>query len=488
MALRNGPLLSKMKEPLFLEPLFPDRSSGENLAVQLARRLRDAIERRELAPGMRLLGTRQLASRLGLGRNTVALAFEELTAQGYLEARAGAGTFVASIGLKQRARRPRQTWPQPARARRAASLRSYFGVARGSGPLRPGVPDLAGFPHATWMRCAREALGILRQEVDYGASAGLRILQEAIAMHVRQFRGVTTQPEHVIVLEGAQAAMHLAAFVLAEPGDRIAVEDPCYALARAAFEAYGLRVAAVRVDARGMDVERLPHDAKLAFVTPTHQFPLGGLLPVARRNALLAWAKRWNAYILEDDYDSEFTSKTRPLPALQSLDRDERVLYIGSFSKTLAPAVRLGYLIVPPHLAGAFRVARASTSLGVSPQLQSTAAFFITHGHFARHIRRMNVLYERRRAILTGTLRARLHRAFCIGPTSTGLHVAVTGARGFADTRLTSASDPDRYVALSELCIERRDCSGILLGFANGDDSAIERAAIRVAGLLNSRV
>ena len=376
-----------MKEPVFLEPLFPDRSSGENLAVQLARRLRDAIERRELAPGTRLLGTRQLASRLGLGRNTVALAFEELTAQGYLEARAGAGTFVASIGLKQRARRSRQTWPQPARARRAASLRSYFGVARGSGPLRPGVPDLAAFPHATWMRCARKALGILRQEVDYGASAGLRILQEAIATHVRQFRGVTTQPEHVIVLEGAQAAMHLAAFVLAEPGDRIAIEDPCYALARAAFEAYGLRVAAVRVDARGLDVERLPHDAKLAFVTPTHQFPLGGLLPVARRIALLAWAKRSNAYILEDDYDSEFTSKTRPLPALQSLDRDERVLYIGSFSKTLAPAVRLGYLIVPPHLAARLpRRAREHEPRGLAASA--------SHGRLLHHPRPLRASYS----------------------------------------------------------------------------------------------
>ena len=477
-----------MKEPLSLETLFPDRSCGENLAVQLARRLREAIEGRELTTGTRLLGTRQLANRLGLGRNTVALAFEELAAQGYLETRAGAGTFVATIGVTQRAQRTRQTWPQPARARRAASLRSYFSVARGSGPLRPGVPDLASFPQAAWTRCARKALDIYRQEADYGASAGFRILQEAIATHVRQFRGVATQPEHVIVLEGAQAAMHLAALVLTEPGERVAIEDPCYALARAAFEAHGLQLAGVRVDTDGIDVERLPDDAKLAFVTPTHQFPLGGLLPIARRVNLLAWAKRGNAYILEDDYDSEFTAKTRPLPALQSLDRDERVLYIGSFSKTLAPAVRLGYLIAPPHLAGAFRAARASTSLGISPQLQATAAFFIAQGHFARHIRRMNALYERRRALLLGTLRAHLRSPFRLGPSSTGLHVAVTGPRGFMDTELTAANDPDRYVALSQLCVERRDCSGLLLGFANGNDSTIERTAVRVAGLLNSRL
>ena len=192
--------------------------------------------------------------------------------------------------------------------------------------------------------------------------------------------------------------MHLAAFVLAEPGDRIAIEDPCYALARAAFEAYGLRVAAVRVDARGLDVERLPHDAKLAFVTPTHQFPLGGLLPVARRIALLAWAKRSNAYILEDDYDSEFTSKTRPLPALQSLDRDERILYIGSFSKTLAPAVRLGYLIVPPHLAARLpRRAREHEPRGLAASA--------SHGRLLHHPRPLRAPYSANERALRAALR-----------------------------------------------------------------------------------
>ncbi|HEX3368173.1 MAG TPA: PLP-dependent aminotransferase family protein [Candidatus Cybelea sp.] len=475
-----------MKEPLYLEPLFPERSSGENLAVQLARRLRDAVESRELAAGTKLLGSRQLAKRLGLARNTVALAYEELTAQGYFETRVGAGTFVAAIGAGARAARLPQTSPRPARASRAASLRSHFGVARGSGALRPGVPDLSSFPHAAWTRSARRALDVYRRDLDYGASAGLRALQEAIATHVRLFRGVATQPEHVIVLEGAQAALHLAALVLAAPGDRVVLEDPCYVLARAAFEAYGLQTHGVAVDAAGIDVDRLPHEAKLVFVTPTHQFPLGGALPVARRLALLAWAKRCNAYILEDDYDSEFTSKTRPLPALQSLDREERVLYIGSFSKTLAPAIRLGYLILPPHLASAFRAARASTSLGVSLQLQATAADFIARGDFARHIRRMNAIYERRRALLAGTLRANLRSAFRIGPISTGLHVAVIGARGFADAHLATLRGADRYVALSALCVQRRDCSGALLGFANGSDAEIESGALRLAALANS--
>jgi GntR family transcriptional regulator/MocR family aminotransferase len=313
----------------------------------------------------------------------------------------------------------------------------------------------------------------------------MRALREAIVTHVRQFRGVTALPEQVVVVEGAQAALHLAATVLASPGDDIVVEDPCYALARAAFEIQGLRLRAVRVDSQGLDSSRLPNDARLAFVTPTHQFPLGGALPVARRQELLAWARRADAYIVEDDYDSEFTSKTRPLPSLQSLDRDERVLYVGSFSKTLAPSIRLGYLIVPAHLAPAFRAARASTSLGVSLHLQETAARFIEHGYFARHVRRMNAVYERRRAILVETLSSLLHPPFRLGPTQTGLHVALMGDHGFDDVRHSAGTSGDRLVPLSQLCIERRDCRGFVLGFANGSDRAIELRARSLAETIN---
>jgi GntR family transcriptional regulator/MocR family aminotransferase len=264
----------------------------------------------------------------------------------------------------------------------------------------------------------------------------------------------------------------------------VVVEDPCYALARAAFELHGLKPHPVRVDVLGIDPGRLPRKAHFAFVTPTHQFPLGGTLPAARRLELLSWAEEANAYILEDDYDSEFTAKTRPLPALQSLDHAERVLYIGSFSKTLAPAIRLGYLIVPPHLASVFRVARASSSLGVSLQLQATLADFIDRGHLARHIRRTNTTYERRREILSGVMTQRLRRPFRLGPAQTGLHVALIGDRNLEDKRLALMPDGQRLVALSTLCVKRRDCRGFLLGFASGSDSEIESAAIRLADML----
>ncbi len=411
----------------------------------------------------------------------MALAFEQLAAEGYLDPRRGAGTFVAAVRVPRPHRRSAPDRPQPQRVRRAAASRTYFQIATGSGPLRPGIPDLSCFPATAWKRCARRALHVYDRDMGYGPAAGLRALREAIATHVRQFRGVTAQPEQVVVVEGAQAALHLAAMVLASRGDNVVVEDPCYALARAAFEIHGLTLRAVPVDSHGIETSRLPPHARLAYVTPTHQFPLGGALPIARRLELLAWAKRVDAYVLEDDYDSEFTSRSQPLPSLQSLDRDERVIYVGSFSKTLAPSIRLGYLIVAPHLAAAFRAARASTSLGVCLHLQATAAEFIERGYFARHIRRMNAIYERRRATLVHALSFGLAASFRLGPTQTGLHVALIGEPSFDDVAHSIGPNGDRLIPLTRLCVERHDCRGFLLGFANGTDRAIEQAARALA-------
>lgn len=476
-----------MREPLEPEALFPDRDSGENLAVQLTRRLRGAIESGALRAGMKLLGTRQLAKRLGLARNTVALAFEQLAAEGYVETRSGSGTFVA-VSVHKPARHP--TSPvrvRPGHAALTASLLEYFSIAKGSGPLRPGMPDVGHFPASSWMRCARKALRSYGSDLGYGPSAGLQALREAIAAHVRQFRGITALPEQIVVVEGAQAALHLIAFVLTRPSERVVVEDPCYALARAVFEAHDVRLHPVRVDAGGIGVNALPEKAKLAYVTPTHQFPLGGALPISRRNALLEWAATVGAYVVEDDYDSEFTAKTRPLPPLQTLDRHERVVYVGSFSKSLAPSLRLGYVIAPPHLTRAFLAARACTSLGAGAHVQATLAAFIGEGHFARHIRRMNVVYERRRAILVDALRGVVGPAFTLGPSQTGLHVALVGRRGFDDVS-SSVAGEQRLPALSRLCIRRRDCRGLVLGFTNGSDEQVARAAHELVDTLRTAV
>lgn len=473
-----------MKEPLRLEPLFPDRTTGEPLAVQLARRLREAIESGTLVSGTKILGSRQLARRLGLGRNTVALAYEQLTAEGYLEARSGSGTFVAASGVVRRAPPSPVDAPMTDAARSMSSLRAYFAMASGEGALRPGMPALALFPTSAWRRAASRALG-KGVDLGYGHASGLHELREAIATHLRQFRGINALPQQIIAVEGAQAAFHLANLVLTRPGDTMVIEDPAYALARAAFQAHGLRLHPIPADSDGLQTHALPPRAQYAFVTPTHQFPLGGTLPLRRRLELLAWAKRSDAYILEDDYDSEFTSFARPLPALQSLDRDERVIYIGSFSKTLAPGIRMGYLVVPTHVASAFRAARATTSLGVTLHTQVAMATFIRDGHFGRHIRRMNAIYEKRRAILARSLE-KAGEAYRCGPMQVGLHITLIAKRRFDDVRVSRSLPDQRLVALSPLCIERTDCHGFVLGFTNGTDAEIEAAAEALVATLEA--
>lgn len=475
----NVPLLARMRGPLSIEPLFPDRGSGEPLAVQLARRLRVAIDSGAIPARTKMLGSRELAKRLGLGRNTVALAFEQLTAEGYFETRRGSGTFVALPLIKRHRVVRTSVDSNDVADRRSAALRAHFGAAAGRGPLRPGMPFLPAFPSNTWKRCAREALSVFDRYLGYEPAYGTSALRGAIAQHVHQFRGIGAEREQIIVVEGAQAAMHLAALVLTKAGDAIAIEDPCYALACAAFNLLDLRLRPVAVDEEGLRTDALTRHARCAFVTPTHQFPLGGTLPLARRLQLLEWARERDAYVLEDDYDSEFTNRMRPLPALQSLDRHERVVYIGSFSKTLSPALRVGFLIVPPHLARAFRAARASSSLGVSLHLQETLAHFINRGHFARYLRRMNARYDRKRTILARALEPLSGRGYRLGPTQVGLHFSLRADRKFDDRALAVVDDDHRVLALSSLCVERKDCFGFALGFTNGTDDEIAQAAER---------
>jgi GntR family transcriptional regulator/MocR family aminotransferase len=470
-----------MKGPIDLEPLFPDRASGEALGAQLVRRLRHAIETGFFPPALRLLPTRELAKRLGVARNTVAFAFDQLVAEGYLEARIGAGTFVSeSIGRVK----PRAVSSQRAVPRRAAALTAAKAeldrVGSSFGPLRAGVPDLSLFPFHAWRRLTRKRLDTTADYLQYGESSGLRALREAISRHIAQFRGVVADPDQVILVEGAQGAMHLIALALAEPRDAIAIEDPCYQHARAVFRSHRLVLRAVPVDEMGMRTTDLPSEATLAYVTPSHQFPLGVALPQARRIELLQWAQRANAYVIEDDYDSEFDA--HPLPSLQSLDRDGRVIYAGTFSKTLAPGLRLGYVVAPSHLAETFRAAREVVSLGAPAQLQATLADFIAQGYFSRHVRRMAGVYERRRRIVVETLTRNLPAGFIVGPAQTGLHVAVRGPRNFDDVSAAdSMGKGRRCLPFSPMCVRRSDCKGLLVGFSAGDNEAVAEAATTLA-------
>jgi GntR family transcriptional regulator/MocR family aminotransferase len=468
-------------EPIDVQALLPDRASGEPLYEQLVRRFRAGIERGVLAAGTRMLPTRQLAERLGVSRNTVTSAFDQLVAEGYLVARVGDGTFVADVCRAAQAvpRRP----PRPLNVS-AESLTSVRGtleaVGSSFGPLRIGATAFTEFPFGTWRRIARKHLATLGEALDYGDPAGLPALREAISRHIAQFRGVVSGPDQIVIVEGAQGALHLIAFALLRCGDTVAIEDPCYQNARAVFRAHGTKLFGVEVDGRGLRPSALPDGAALAYVTPSHQFPLGGILPVSRRMEVLEWARRCNAYVIEDDYDSEFSE--RVVPALQSLDRDERVIYAGTFSKTLAPGLRVGYVVVPPHLAASFRFVREIVSLGAPAHTQATVAEFIAKGYLSRHVRRLTKIYERRRRVLVDVLSRSLDERFTIGPAQTGLHVAINAPAGFDDVRAAnSMSDGERVLPISLLCVEREDCKGLVLGFGSGTDESVARSAEMLA-------
>jgi GntR family transcriptional regulator/MocR family aminotransferase len=461
---------------------------------QFTRRLRQAIESGLYKPSSRLLPRRELALRLGLARNTVSSAIEQLIAEGYLESRIGSGTFVVANVVKPSLEAADGPHVLPASSRRFDLahdvLRSH---AMGYGVLRAGVPDVTEFPHAAWSRIARRKLAELSDYLQYhdlqSASQGEPALRDAIAQHVQQFRGVSTDPDRIVIVEGTQAAVRLAADVLLAEGDGVLIEDPCYPFMRIGLHAKNLRLHPMPVDVDGMEVAGAP-SARLAYVAPSHQYPLGVRMSLERRQALLHWAREHEAYILEDDYDSEFAFDGKPLPTLQSIDHHERVIYIGTFSKTLATALRLGYLIVPPHLAKTFAIARLVSALGGVRYLQATAADFLAEGHFARHVRRMTQVYaERRKAVVRLLEEGLPSRGFSIGGTNAGLHLTVIAPPGFDDVAVAVELANEGVVvqALSAFCIERSDCRGFVVGYGAGPVAAVLDASRRLLRVIERR-
>jgi GntR family transcriptional regulator / MocR family aminotransferase len=459
---------------------FPDRTSDVPLHRQLAKHLREAILGGALRGGTRLHASRTLAEQLGVSRNTVTAALDQLVAEGYLEARVGAGTFVAS-GLTLRAPRVPAPRTAPRLAARAQRLVRPAEPDGGSEPalFRPGIPDLREFPDAQWRRIAHRWLeaGAAR---GYGDPCGYRPLREAIASHLRQTRGVTLGAENVIVLEGTRAAFHLVCEVLLDPGEVVAFEDPGYPAVRGTVAAAAGQLIPVPLDDEGFDVAQAPRAARLAYVTPSHQYPTGVVMGLRRRLDLLAWARAAGAYIVEDDYDAEFRYDGPPLPALQGLD-DERVLYLGTFSKTLVPGLRVAWIVVPDALVDAFAAARAVTSSGPAYPLQTALAAFVGDGHFALHVRRASGMYRERRDALVAALDRELGGVVTLQGAATGLHVA---ARFHGDdVAVSEAAAAGGIVApaLSRYALAAPHPTGVVLGFGAGGPAAITEGVTRLA-------
>ncbi|HEY3464627.1 MAG TPA: PLP-dependent aminotransferase family protein [Amycolatopsis sp.] len=437
-----------------------------DLSARIYRQLRDAVLDGRLRTGERLPPTRELARRLAVSRNTVAVAYDRLTADGFLTGRVGAGTYVsASLPAPKRRKAPSAQGPRPKAVWRSlpppvqASAAAEF-------DFRVGVPDAALFPLETWRRLLARELRDAAGFADYADPGGHAGLRAAIARHVGVSRSVRAEADDVLVTQGAQQALDLLCRVLVSPGDRVAVEEPGYRRAKLLFASHGAEVVGVPVDGEGLDVDALPPRTKLVYVTPSHQFPLGTPMSLARRTALLAWAARADAVIVEDDYDSEFRFSDRPLEPLQSLDRAGRVAYVGSFSKTLLPMLRLGFLIAPPSLQDALRHARQLSDWHGDVPAQAALARFVDEGLFARHIRRATKVYAERHERLTSILDSRFAGRLRVVPSAAGLHLCALAEEDTEPIAARARQAGAAVQTLSDLC-GGFPAAGLVLGYGS---------------------
>jgi GntR family transcriptional regulator/MocR family aminotransferase len=451
-----------------------DRS---DLSGEIYRQIRQAILDGRLRPGEQLSPTRELAAALTVARSTVTIAYESLVAEGFATSRKGAGTFVShQLGAKRPASKTSRSTMRAIQVRRVWQTISPPTVfVRARFDFRTGLPDASLFPHRAWRRVVNRALR--SQEMAAGVyenPAGNCDLRTAIARHIGISRSVSASPDDVIVTNGTQQALDIIARVLLEPGDVVAVEKPGYVPPKDLFKALGARVIGVPVDNEGLVVEALPPEARAVYVTPSHQHPLGVAMSLPRRRALLAWAERRNAVVVEDDYDSEFRFGGRPLDPLQTLDSTGRVVYVGTFSKTLLPDLRLGFMVVPPSLREAAHKAKFVTDWHTATIAQSALAQFIDEGAFARHIRRMSRVYGERHHVLTAAIRRNFGDCLDLVPSSTGLHVAAYARPVSVDHIDAIASRAfDLGVAIQSFRVKGEPQAGFMLGYG-----AIETAQI----------
>jgi GntR family transcriptional regulator/MocR family aminotransferase len=455
--------------------LVIDLAGGEK-TLGVYRALRAAIADGRLPPGHRLPATRALAADLGLARNSVATAYERLAAEGYLEARVGAGTFVAAVRARPSRRRAHTDPLRPRDGWTFAPLPVSGDTAPPRYDFRTGIPDALLFPFDTWRRLlAAEVRLRANSPGTYAEPAGHPALRAAIARYLGVSRSVRAVPDDVVVTNGTQHALDLTARVLLRPGDVVAVEEPGYPPARRLFAASGARVTGVPVDAEGLRVDALPAAARLVYTTPSHQFPLGRPMSLARRHALLDWARGRPAAIVEDDYDSEFRYCARPLEPLYELDTAGRVLYAGTFSKSMLPTVRTGFLLAPASLRPALVAARQLGDGYGQVAVQAALARFIDEGQLARHVRRAGRAYAERHERIVARLAA--EDALEVLPSAAGLHVtALLRDGGPARARRVVVAAAAAGVGLDDLSGYQQSPTqaGFVFGFGAADPALID--------------
>ncbi|WP_206956781.1 MocR-like pyridoxine biosynthesis transcription factor PdxR [Trinickia acidisoli] len=477
-------------EPVFEFPLDLAKLSHESRVQRLHLQLRAAIVERRLPAGARLPSTRRVAQAYGVARNTVIAAYDLLMAEGFIVTRAGAAAEVVDLGMQAnpsvRKRLPRLPAQPPAIDWRKAAPSTTHAHPTATRGFELGVPDHRWFPSDVWRRSLLHTTSFaLAGAFGYPPAEGRPLLRAAIAQHVAYARAVVCDERNVIVTSGAQQAFDLLARVLVKRGQtKVAIENPGYPPLRAALLAAGAQLVPIPVDDEGLIVERLPTDTRIVCVTPSHQFPTGVALSLPRRRALLDFARRNAAVIVEDDYDGEFRYGTQPLDALQTLDRDAKVIYVGTFSKSLFPALRLGYVVAPTWLIAALTAAKQSADNGGNVALQEALARFILDGHLARYTRRMRKRYEARRDTLVRAIECELAAWLIAVPPGAGIHLYARFRDRRQAKRIVSLVDQHAIGAqpVSDFLVERERAAGtgIAFGFGCIDAEEIEAS---IAGL-----
>jgi GntR family transcriptional regulator / MocR family aminotransferase len=485
-----------------------DATAKQPLHHQLYEQLSQSIRTGHLKPGTRLPSTRALAGELGVSRMTTIKAYRDLQAEGYLQSKIGAGTVVApklpelflqaNTGESATTTQPKQgdkernqrSYPRLSQwGTRVAPLSPPSSLATTGGlrPFRIGAPALDAIPQQAWARAINRAVRDANaSQLDYQHAAGYRWLCEELAAYLAVARGVRCTADQVIIVAGAQAGLSLAANVLLDAGDAVWMEDPGYFLAQAVFQAADARLIPIPIDREGLTVAEgyaRYSDARLAYVTPSHQFPLGVTMSHARRRQLLQWAEQADAWIIEDDYDSEYRYIGRPIPALQGLDESGRVIYVGTFSKVFFPALRLGYIVAPPALVAP--LTNAKRVMGFHPPMleQVAMASFMARGEFTRHIRRMRGLYAERRNELLSYAAQYLGDKLRLERASSGLHLMGWLPDAADEWEMAKLAD-QHGVTVYPLSAYRLGASsrcGLVLGFAAFDEVKIEEAVQKLA-------
>jgi GntR family transcriptional regulator/MocR family aminotransferase len=474
-----------------------DRRSSKPLYQQIYEAYRRSILRGQLRVGQLVPSTRELARYLRVSRLPVLNAYAQLVAEGYFDSQPGAGTFIAaSPGRSFSLDRSNGASSEPSERRpistRAAALPEYedpFWVQR-TGPFQLGQPELRDFPLDIWSKLvARHSRRVKLGSLRYGDPMGLRELREVIATYLRTARAVGCETEQIMIVSGSQQALDISARVLLDPGARVWVEEPGYWLVHQVVTAAGCRAIPVPVDEEGLNVKKgitLSRKARAAFVTPSHHNPLGVTMSAARRFELLEWAAEAGAWIIEDDYDSEYRFDSVPISSLQALDVHSRVIYTGTFSKVLFPSLRLGYVVIPEDLVDRFAAIRQSMDLCPSSANQEVLSEFIREGHFARHIRRMRRVYEERRAVLVEHLQHQLGDACRIIGAEAGMHLALLVDGDVRDQEIAvRAAEHKLWLSpLSSSYLGKHPQKGFVLGFGSAPVSQIPAAVHLLKNLL----